>query len=123
MNKEIITYRNLDAWKVAMDLVEMTYETTSKFPAKEQFGLTSQMNRSAVSIPSNIAEGHGRKGTKEFLHHLSMARGSLCELETQIILSVRLKFQAKADAEKIWQQAQEVGKLLNGLIRSLVRKS
>ena len=119
MKSTIITYRDLEAWQVAMDFAVMVYDATSKFPSKEQFGIISQMNRSSISIPSNIAEGHDRKGSKEYLHHLSIARGSLAELETQMILSVRLNFMSKADAEKLWEKAQETGRLLNGLIRSL----
>lgn len=81
----ITTYRDLDVWKESMNLCELVYEFTNGFPDKELYGLTSQLRRAAVSIPSNIAEGQGRTGTKEFLHHLSIARGSLCEVETQTI--------------------------------------
>lgn len=119
MSKTITTYRDLETWKVSMDLSELVYELTDGFPVKEQYGLTSQLRRAAVSIPSNIAEGQGRRGSKELLHHLSIAKGSLCELETQVILAVRLKFMTKSDGEKLWNKSQEVGKLLNGLIRSL----
>jgi four helix bundle protein len=119
MNEDIVTYRDLEAWKVSMDLCELVYEFTRAFPDNEQYGLTSQLRRAVVSIPSNIAEGQGRKGAKEFLHHLSIAKGSLCEIETQIILAVRLKFLDKAGGEQLWNKAQEAGRLLNGLIRSL----
>ena len=102
-----------------MDLVEDIYRVSTQFPKPELYGLTSQIRSAAISVPSNIAEGHDRKGTKEFLHHLSIARGSLAELETQLILAVRLKYASKTEAEKIWKRSQSVGKLLNGLIRSL----
>src|SRR5579863_8294112 len=92
MAKKIITYRNLEAWQISMDLAVDLYKLTKSFPKDELFGLTSQIHRAAVSIPSNIAEGHGRKGSKEFLHHLSIAYGSLTELETQLILSVRIEY-------------------------------
>jgi four helix bundle protein len=117
--KNIITYRDLEVWKSSMDLCELVYQFTEKYPSHEQFGLTSQLRRAAVSIPSNIAEGQGRRGSKEFLHHLSIAKGSLCELETQTILSVRLEYLSKPDGEILWNKSQEVGRLLNGLIRSL----
>lgn len=119
MSKDITTYRDLDVWKESMNLCELVYELTNKFPEKELYGLTSQLRRASVSIPSNIAEGQGRRGSKELLHHLSIAKGSLCEMETQIILSVRFHFMSKPDGELIWEKAQEVGRLLNGLIRSL----
>jgi four helix bundle protein len=115
----ITTYRDLEVWNEAMNLTEHVYRLTPSLPQNEQYGLSSQLKRASVSVPSNIAEGHGRKGSKEFLHHLSIARGSLCELETQVILSVRLNFVSKEAGEHVWNQCQTVGKLLNGLIRSL----
>lgn len=117
--KTIKSYRDLEAWSSAMDLVELIYISTSSFPKDETYGLRSQIRGSAVSIPSNIAEGHGRKGSKEFAHHLSIARGSLCEMETQLILSVRLNYITKEQAEPVWTKSQEVGRLLTGLVRSL----
>lgn len=119
MAKAIKTYRDLDAWKVSMDLVVQIYEATASFPKDETYGLRSQIRSCAVSIPSNISEGHGRKGSKEFLHHLSIANGSLNELETQLILSVRLSYITKDNAEPLWSLSQDVGRLINGLIRSL----
>jgi four helix bundle protein len=78
----IDSYRDLTVWQAAMKLVKHVYEQTGRFPSNEQFGLTSQLRRAAVSIPSNIAEGHARESTKEYLHHVSFALGSLAELET-----------------------------------------
>ena len=117
------SYRELDVWKKAMDMVVAVYELTSKFPAQERYGLTSQMQRAAVSVPANIAEGYGRIHRGDYVHHLSIARGSLAELETHIALAVRLGFVGREEAAIIWNMAQEVGKMLPGMIRSLQRKS
>ena len=122
MKTIIRNYRDLEAWKESMDLVEDVYKITKSLPAEELYGLRSQIRRAAVSIPSNVAEGHGRKGTGEYLHHLSIAKGSLTELETQLILCVRLKYFSRESLKPVWQQAQSVGKLLTGLIRSLTKK-
>jgi four helix bundle protein len=115
----LMHYRELIAWQKAMDLVVAVYQVTLEFPREEAFGLTSQLRRAAVSVPSNIAEGQGRKSTKEFLHHLSMAYGSLCEVETQIVLSERLAYLEPAKSGRVLDLAAEVGKLINGLSRSL----
>jgi len=88
---EIKNYRDLRVWQSGMDLVVMVYELSDKFPAKEMYGLTSQIRRAAVSVPSNIAEGHTRESTKEYLHHLSIAQASLAEVETQIRNCISLK--------------------------------
>ena len=85
-------YSELIAWQKAIDLVATVYQATDSFPQREVFGLTNQMRRAAVSVPSNIAEGQGRSTTKDFLHFLSVARGSLQELETQIIIAHRLSY-------------------------------
>ena len=119
MKTIIRNYRYLDAWNEAMDLTEDVYAITKTLPTEELYGLKSQMRRAAVSIPSNISEGHGRKGNNEFLHHLSIAKGSLSELETQLILCVRLKYITRDDLKPVWKRAQIVGKLLVGLVRSL----
>jgi four helix bundle protein len=84
------TFRELVVWQVAMDLTEQIYRATATFPADERFGLTSQMRRAAVSIPSNIAEGHGRNSTADFRHFLGIARGSAREIETQVLIAERL---------------------------------
>jgi len=88
---EIKNYRDLRVWQSGMDLVVMVYELSDKFPAKEMYGLTSQIRRAAVSVPSNIAEGHTRESTQEYLHHLSIAQASLAEVETQIRNCISLK--------------------------------
>src|SRR6187401_1440650 len=85
-------YRELKVWQHSIELSASIYQLTSGFPKEELYGLTSQMRRAAVSIPSNIAEGHSRESTKEYLHHLSFALGSLAELETQLVIAERLKY-------------------------------
>jgi four helix bundle protein len=88
-------YRDLIAWQKAMELVESIYRMTKTFPQEEIYSLSNQMRRAAISIPSNIAEGHGRKSTKVFLHFLSVAYGSLKEVETQVFISLRLNYITK----------------------------
>ena len=105
-----------------MDLVVMIYSQSRAFPKEEMYGLTNQMRRAAVSIPSNIAEGQGRSTTKEFLHMLYVARGSLMELQTQSEIASRLNYLKPDAAEKIVQLAGSVGRLLNALINALKRK-
>ena len=107
-----MNHKDLDVWKKSMDLVEAIYRLTLKFPDAEKFGLTSQMRRVAVSIPSNIAEGAARKGDKELLHFLHIALGSLSELETQYLIAVRINYASKE--ESIENQINDVKKLLLG---------
>jgi four helix bundle protein len=102
-----------------MDLAVACYAITDAFPAREQFGLTSQLRRAAVSIPSNIAEGHGRSMTGEYLHHLAVAHGSLMELETQVMLAQRLGYIDVEAAGQALSRSGEVGRMLHGLMRSL----
>ena len=102
-----------------MDLVALVYQTTRSFPGEERFGLTSQLQRAAVSIPSNIAEGHGRKATRAYLHHVSIANGSLMELETQIHIAKRLGYVDGARADLLLGMADEIGKMMAGLQKSL----
>ena len=120
-NYEISSYRDLHAWQRALELVEEIYQVSSLFPSDERFGLTSQIRRAAVSVPSNIAEGYGRRRTGHYLHHLDIANGSLKEVETQLIIAGRLKFVDKEQAQKAWSLLQETGKILTGLTRSLDR--
>jgi four helix bundle protein len=116
------SYRDLTAWQMAMDLVVSVYEMTREFPENERYGLTNQLRRAAVSIPSNVAEGQGRSTSRDFLHFLSVAYGSLQEVETQLILAQRLGFASEQKIDSILAQCGEVGRLTNGLRRSL-RKS
>lgn len=114
-----MTYRDLIVWQQAMTLAEQVYRHTTHFPSDERFVLTSQMRRAAVSIPSNIAEGQGRRSSdEEMIRFLKIALGSLCELQTQIDLSTRLGLLTPEQARTIGPATDEVGRLLNGLIRS-----
>ena len=119
MNK---SYRDLLAWQKAMDLVTAVYKVTASFPKEELYGLTSQLRRASVSVPSNIAEGQGRHGRAEFRHFLRQASGSLMELETQIMIAERLCYVGPESASQILHSSAEVGKILNGLIASLERE-
>jgi four helix bundle protein len=116
---EVRSYRDLFAWQKAMDLVVAVYDATASFPREEVFGLTSPIRRAVVSVPSNMAEGQGRKSRKEFLHHLSIAYGSLCELETQLLLAERLGYLPPSRAHQLLELSAEVGRLANGLMSSL----
>jgi four helix bundle protein len=118
----IKSFRDLIAWQKAMDLVETVYRASAAFPREEIYGLRSQIRQSAVSVPSNIAEGQGRKSTKEFLHFLSIAYGSLCEAQTQAILADRLGFLDEQYKSDLFNQSDEVGRLINGLADSLSRR-
>ncbi|MBI5759864.1 MAG: four helix bundle protein [Planctomycetales bacterium] len=115
-------FRQLEVWQEAMNLVTAVYQYSKVFPKEETYGLTNQLHRAAVSIPSNIAEGQGRRSTKEFLNFLSVARGSLLEVQTQTEIAKRLKYLAEAETKLLEQQAGTVIRLLNGLIRALERK-
>lgn len=115
-------YQDLLAWQKAMALVEGVYAATRSWPREEVYGLTSQVRRAAVSVPSNIAEGQGRSSSKEFLHHLSIAHGSLRELETQTLIAQRLGYIPGDTAEQVLTQAAEVGRLINGLSRYWANK-
>jgi four helix bundle protein len=112
-------FRDLIVWQRAMTLVTEVYKETSHWPREEQFGLTAQVRRAAVSVPSNIAEGHGRFGAREFLHHASIAFGSLCEVETQLLIAERLSYSDRVTIETLMEQVTEVRRLLHGLLRSL----
>ena len=116
---KVQSYRQLIVWQKAMEMVNTVYEATRMFPRDEIYGLTNQLRRAAVSVPSNIAEGQGRKSTKEFAHHLSIAYGSLMEVETQIIISGEQQYLTSAQSERLLAMTAEVGRLLNGLLNSL----
>ena len=116
-----MNHKDLDVWKKSMDLVETIYKLTQTFPDVEKFGLTSQMRRAAVSIPSNIAAGAARKGDKELIHFLHIAMGSLSELDTQYTIAVRINYTSKE--ENIENQINDVKKLLLGFRNYLNGKS
>lgn len=112
-------YRDLVAWQKGMNLAERIYRQTSAFPSEERYGLKSQMRRAAVAIPSNVAEGQGRRSTDaDFIRFLQMALGSLCELETQIEVSARLGLLSQSQVDELNHDTVEVGRILNGLIKS-----
>jgi four helix bundle protein len=120
---EAFTYRSLDVWNQAMDLVERCYQATASFPRSEMYGLTSQLRRAALSIPANVAEGHCRRSTKVYLNHVSIAIGSHGELETCVELGWRLGFIPAAEKDGLLAASDSVGRLLNGLHRALKRKT
>jgi len=113
------THRNLIVWKQGIELVTECYSLTERFPRSELYGLTNQLRRAAVSIPANVAEGHCRRETKPFPHHVSIAIGSHGELEGYFELAVRLGFLSAADKTRILELSDSVGRLLHGLQRSL----
>ena len=117
------SYRDLVAWQKAMKFVTAIYEVTQRFPSEERYGLTNQLRRASVSVPSNIAEGQARFSQKEFHHFLSMARGSLVEIETQLLIARNLKYLQPAKAEDLLATADELGRILNGLISSIKNRA
>lgn len=119
----VTSHKDLLVWQRSMDLVETVYRITAGFPSGEQWGLVSQMRRAAISVPSNIAEGYGRQATGEYRHHVSIGRGSLLELETQILLAVRLKYLSVEDAEPVLKETDEISRMLATLVSKLPRAS
>ena len=115
------SYRDLVAWRKAMNLVTEIYKTTLTFPPYELYGLSNQLRRAAVSIPSNIAEGQARFSSKEFHHFLSLARGSLAEIETQLMVAQNLGYLRPEQNGVLLGEAAELGRILNGLIASIKR--
>jgi len=115
-------YRELIVWQRAVDLVEMVYRMTAGFPKTEVYALTSQIRRAAVSIPSNVAEGQGRRTTRDFLYFLSVANGSVKEVETQVIVSERLGYLDEPKKSQLIDLTTEVGRLISGLTKSLEQK-
>jgi|SRR5581483_1575790 len=116
----VLSYRDLIAWQKAMDFVVDLYQVTQQFPREEQYGLTNQLRRAAVSVPSNIAEGQGRGPGNQFVYHLGIAQGSIQEAETQIILADRLSFARTDDLNRLLTRAEEVGRLNRGLQQSII---
>jgi four helix bundle protein len=115
----IRSFKDLIVWQRSMELAVTVYRITQKLPANEQFGLTSQLRRAAVSIPSNIAEGYGRQSTGNYRQFLSISRGSLMELETQIDICERLKYLAVLETENILKEITEISKMLTSLISKI----
>ena len=118
----IRSHRDLVVWQKGMDLVTEVYRLTQKFPDAERFGLVSQLRRASVSVPSNIAEGYGRGSTADYIRFLRSSRGSLYEVDTQLLLAARLGFIAQSDYEGILERINECGRMLAALIRTLNEK-
>jgi four helix bundle protein len=116
------SYQDLEVWQKAMDLVVLCYKITEKFPKNETYGLASQLQRAAISIPANIAEGRHRQHSKEFLQHLSIVYASLAELETHIQIAGRLDYINQNQIDDILNKTAELGRMLNGLRRSIDKK-
>ena len=118
----IRSYRDLKVWQKSMDLTVRTYEITRGFPSEERYGLTSQMRRSAASVPANIAEGRERRSTGEFLQFMGIARGSLAELETFLTLSERLRLIRSEIGDSLMGECAEINRMLESLMHSLSRR-
>ncbi len=115
----IKSYKDLTVWQRAYQLCLAVYKVTKEFPKEEQYWLISQIRRAAVSVPSNIAEGHGRKTRVEYIHFLYVAYGSICELETQVLLTEDLNYVGNGSLESVKNDIGDVERMLNGLIMSL----
>jgi four helix bundle protein len=118
-DRPIRSYRDLQVWRRATDLVVEIYMVSSRFPSTERFGLTAQIRRAAVSVAASIAEGHERGGRAEFVQFVSMSRGSLAELETELTIAMRLQFVSSDDAEIANNLSDQVGRMLNRLHKRL----
>lgn len=116
------SYRELHVWQKSMDFVVQCYDVTARFPKSETYGLASQLQRAAISVPANIAEGQGRSHTREFINHLSIAYGSLMEVETHLQIAARLLCITESQLERLLMLSNEIGRMLNGLMQSLQRK-
>ncbi len=117
---QVKSYKDLIVWQKAMDLVELVYQATKTFPKEEIYGLTNQVRRAVVSVPSNIAEGQARQSSAEFKNFLSIARGSLAEVETQLLIAMRLGYLTQEQLASIMAVHQEVSKILPALMAKLV---
>lgn len=113
------SFNELIVWQKGVDSVEAVYAATSKFPRDEIYGLTSQLRRAAVSIPANIAEGQARQSTRDFLHFLSIARGSVAEVETHLIIAQRLRYITDEQNSVLLERLTEIARLLRGLSKPL----
>ena len=122
MNTSFKSYRDLEVWQKAMRLVKRIYRVTQKFPRDERFGLTNQLRRAAISVPSNLAEGHARFGAGEFSRFISITMGAVAELETQILLSCDLGYINSTLANELLAELDSIGKMLRGLAKSIQRR-
>jgi four helix bundle protein len=115
----IRSYRDLDAWQMSMRLAREGYCLTNRFPRSEQFGLSQQLRRAAVSIPSNLAEGNGSRKRQMYIHHINIALGSLAELETQLVLAVELELVKRDETRAAESLAAQAGRLMLALVHAL----
>ncbi len=114
---EMKTHKDLDVWKLSIEFVTEIYNLTKYFPKEEQFGLTNQIRRASVSIPSNIAEGAGRRSDKEFLQFLYISMGSIHEIDTQLLISLNLNYLTKSEYEILLTKLDQISKMISGLIK------
>lgn len=122
MSVGVKSYRDLEVWKKSMGLAERVYALTRNWPREEAYGLTSQVRRASVSVPSNIAEGSAKQTTGEFLQALGHARGSLAEVETQVLLATRFGYLELTDSESVLSDCDTISRMLTGLDKSLRSK-
>ena len=122
MDKKVSTYKDLIVWQKSIALVTSVYSLTKAFPDDEKFGMVSQINRAVVSVPANIAEGWGRESSKNYIQFLRISRGSLMETETLMLISKNLNFISEQNYLEVNKQIDEVGKILQGLIKSVQQK-
>ncbi|NQU20275.1 MAG: four helix bundle protein [Candidatus Nealsonbacteria bacterium] len=122
MNERIRSYRDLSVWQLGMELAEAACRLTDDFPPQQRYGLGSQLQRSAISVPANVAEGHGRDSTKQFLYDVSVAMGSLCETETHLILTERLGHANRQTTHELLGKCDRLGRMLRNLQKSLKAK-
>jgi four helix bundle protein len=115
-------FRDLKVWQASVALVEAVYRLTREFPADERFGLTQQVRRAAISVPSNIAEGHARRSTGDYLRFLSFAAGSLAEVHTQVLIASRLQYVGISETDRLLREIEDLGKMLTRLKQSLQRQ-
>jgi len=119
MTVTIRSYRDLIAWQLAIEITKQVYRVTEGFPDKERYGLTNQLRRASVAVPSNIAEGYGRGRAPDYARFLRIARGSLFEMETQLFIAVELRYVDRTTFDELDTQLKECGRVLAGLLRSL----
>ncbi|MBE7158835.1 MAG: four helix bundle protein [Rhodospirillales bacterium] len=117
------SFRDLQVWHLAIDLTELVYSLTAQFPKHEVFGLSAQMRRAAVSIPSNIAEGSARNSRKDFRNFIAIAKGSACELQTQLLIAERLRYSNETELQNCEALASRVARMLSGLSEALRKPS
>src|SRR5438876_9132513 len=122
VSRPVRGYRDLLVWQDSMDLVVAIYRITATFPKEERYSLVDQLRRAAVSVPSNVAEGHGRSRTGDYLRHLSVSVGSLSEVETQVQIARRLEYITEDDQRQLLDSCNAIAKMLGGLLRSLRRR-